>query len=187
MFPQRLDSPLAYSVATALLDGFNRHYQLFRAESSRAKHRFETADWHGQQRAQRERIEFYDLRVSEAVARLEARVWVTSHPRAVITDRPTFDAALAAFSAKLDERSLRLLAMLTPHPQPVAELVRQGLLYPPGLARTCAQVSSLLLERNSTLFRCSLTRYSFTWRQAELGWLAAKGFSLANVSLILVI
>ena len=71
MFPQRLDSPLAYDIAKALIDGFNRHYRLFRAESSRAKHRFETADWHGQQRAQRERIEFYDLRVGEAVARLE--------------------------------------------------------------------------------------------------------------------
>ncbi|MDL9999499.1 bifunctional isocitrate dehydrogenase kinase/phosphatase [Variovorax sp. J22P240] len=71
MFPQRLDSPLAYDIAKAMRDGFNRHYQLFRAESARAKHRFETADWHGQQRAQRERIEFYDLRVSEAVARLE--------------------------------------------------------------------------------------------------------------------
>ncbi|MBU1359799.1 MAG: bifunctional isocitrate dehydrogenase kinase/phosphatase [Gammaproteobacteria bacterium] len=71
MFPQRLDSPLAYDIARALRDGFNRHYQLFRAESARAKHRFETADWHGQQRAQRERIEFYDLRVSEAVNRLE--------------------------------------------------------------------------------------------------------------------
>lgn len=71
MFPQRLDSPLAYDIAKAMRDGFNRHYQLFRAESARAKHRFETADWHGQQRAQRERIEFYDLRVNEAVARLE--------------------------------------------------------------------------------------------------------------------
>jgi isocitrate dehydrogenase kinase/phosphatase len=71
MFPQRLDSPLAYDIAKAIVDGFNRHYRLFRAESARAKHRFETADWHGQQRAQRERIEFYDLRVSEAVARLE--------------------------------------------------------------------------------------------------------------------
>ena len=71
MFPQRLDSPLAYDIAKAMMDGFNRHYRLFRAESARAKHRFETADWHGQQRAQRERIEFYDLRVSEAVARLE--------------------------------------------------------------------------------------------------------------------
>ena len=71
MFPQRLDSPLAYNIAKAMMDGFNRHYQLFRTESARAKHRFETADWHGQQRAQRERIEFYDLRVREASTRLE--------------------------------------------------------------------------------------------------------------------
>ena len=71
MFPQRLDSPLAYDIAKAMIDGFNRHYQLFRTESGRAKHRFETADWHGQQRAQRERIEFYDLRVREASIRLE--------------------------------------------------------------------------------------------------------------------
>jgi isocitrate dehydrogenase kinase/phosphatase len=71
MFPQRLDSTLAYDIAKAMIDGFNRHYQLFRTESARAKHRFETADWHGQQRAQRERIEFYDLRVREASIRLE--------------------------------------------------------------------------------------------------------------------
>jgi len=71
MFPQRLDSPLAYDIAKAMMDGFNRHYRLFRTESARAKHRFETSDWHGQQRAQRERIEFYDLRVKEATTRLE--------------------------------------------------------------------------------------------------------------------
>jgi isocitrate dehydrogenase kinase/phosphatase len=71
MFPQRLDSTLAYDIAKAMMDGFNRHYRLFRAESARAKHRFETADWHAQQRAQRERIEFYDLRVKECVMRLE--------------------------------------------------------------------------------------------------------------------
>lgn len=71
MFPTRLDAPQAYDIAKAMMDGFNRHYQLFRTESARAKHRFETADWHGQQRAQRERIEFYDLRVREAFTRLE--------------------------------------------------------------------------------------------------------------------
>src|SRR5512132_2628705 len=71
MFPQRLDSPLAYDIAKAMMDGFNRHYRLFRRESAQAKQRFENADWHGQQRAQRERIEFYDLRVKEAVLRLE--------------------------------------------------------------------------------------------------------------------
>ena len=50
MFPQRLDSTVAYGIARAMMDGFNRHYRLFRAESARAKHRFETADWHAQQR-----------------------------------------------------------------------------------------------------------------------------------------
>jgi len=80
MFPQRLDSPLAYDIAKAMMDGFNRHYQLFRTESARAKHRFETADWHGQQRAQRERIEFYDLRVREASNRLEREFKADDQP-----------------------------------------------------------------------------------------------------------
>jgi len=71
MQPQTLDSPLARDIAQAMIDGFNRHYRLFRTESARAKHRFETCDWHGQQRAQRERIEFYDLRVRECQKRLE--------------------------------------------------------------------------------------------------------------------
>ncbi|NMM86863.1 bifunctional isocitrate dehydrogenase kinase/phosphatase [Rhodococcus sp. SRB_17] len=80
MFPQRLDSPQAYDIAKAMMDGFNRHYRLFRTESARAKHRFETADWHGQQRAQRERIEFYDLRVKECVRRLEKEFQAGSMP-----------------------------------------------------------------------------------------------------------
>ncbi len=80
MFPQRLDSPLAYDIAKAMMDGFNRHYRLFRSESARAKHRFETADWHGQQRAQRERIEFYDLRVKECVMRLEKEFKAGAQP-----------------------------------------------------------------------------------------------------------
>ena len=71
MFPQRLDAPEAYEIARAMLDGFDRHYRLFRSESGRAKHRFETQDWHAQQRAQRDRIEFYDLRVDECIMRLE--------------------------------------------------------------------------------------------------------------------
>ncbi len=80
MFPERLDSSLAYAIAQAMLDGFNRHYRLFRTESARAKHRFETADWHAQQRAQRERIEFYDLRVKECVRRLEKEFGAGEQP-----------------------------------------------------------------------------------------------------------
>lgn len=72
MNAQRLDSVLAYEIAQAMMDGFNRHYDLFRRESAQAKYRFETQDWHGQQRAQRERIEFYDLRVKECTGHLEA-------------------------------------------------------------------------------------------------------------------
>ena len=69
MFPQLTD-PRAVDIAQAMLEGFNRHYRLFRETTREAQARFEAADWHGQQRAQRERIEFYDLRVNEASERL---------------------------------------------------------------------------------------------------------------------
>jgi isocitrate dehydrogenase kinase/phosphatase len=69
MFP-RLTDPRAVEMAQAMLDGFNRHYRLFREASRGAQSRFEARDWHGQQRAQRERIEFYDKRVAEAAERL---------------------------------------------------------------------------------------------------------------------
>ena len=72
MFPPALTDPRAFDIAQAMLDGFNRHYRLFReASARRPRQRFENADWHGQQRAQRERIEFYDLRVDEAAERLQ--------------------------------------------------------------------------------------------------------------------
>lgn len=70
MFPHALTDRRAFDIAQAMLEGFDRHYRLFRAASAGAKQRFEQADWHGQQRAQRERIEYYDKRVNEAVARL---------------------------------------------------------------------------------------------------------------------
>jgi isocitrate dehydrogenase kinase/phosphatase len=70
MFPHALTDRRAFDIARAMLEGFDRHYRLFRAASAGAKQRFEQADWTGQQRAQRERIEYYDKRVNEAVARL---------------------------------------------------------------------------------------------------------------------
>jgi isocitrate dehydrogenase kinase/phosphatase len=83
MFPQRLDSTVAYDIAKAMMDGFNRHYELFRLESSQAKRRFEQQDWHGQQRAQRERIEFYDLRVKECSERLENEYHAEAQPKEI--------------------------------------------------------------------------------------------------------
>ncbi len=71
-FPPKLTDPRAFDIATAMLEGFNRHYRLFRAASAGAKALFERADWHAQQHGQRERIEFYDKRVDEAAHALQA-------------------------------------------------------------------------------------------------------------------
>jgi isocitrate dehydrogenase kinase/phosphatase len=100
MFPQLTD-PRAVDIAQAMLDGFNRHYQLFRETSRAAKARFEAADWHGQQRAQRERIEFYDLRVNEASERL------------------THEFAAASLPADVWQQvKLHYIGLLTNHHQP---------------------------------------------------------------------
>ena len=76
MFPHQLSDRRAFDIARVMLEGFDRHYRLFREASAAAKQRFECADWHGQQRAQRERIEYYDKRVNEAVERLRAEFQV---------------------------------------------------------------------------------------------------------------
>lgn len=70
-------------------------------------------------------------RTLAAVATLDARIWVTSHHRAVLTDRTVFLESLAAFAAKIDERRDRLLAMLAEGPQTLDELIRRRLVYKP--------------------------------------------------------
>ncbi|MGB5831931.1 MAG: bifunctional isocitrate dehydrogenase kinase/phosphatase [Thiohalocapsa sp.] len=55
----------AKQLAEAILDGFERHYRLFLNITSGARERFEQADWRAVQRAARERINFYDRRVTE--------------------------------------------------------------------------------------------------------------------------
>ena len=60
----------AHQIALALIQGFNKHYTLFRATSKEAKLRFEQGDWLGVHKAVRERIRFYDDRVDECVERL---------------------------------------------------------------------------------------------------------------------
>jgi isocitrate dehydrogenase kinase/phosphatase len=91
MFPQRLDAPEAYAIAQALMHGYNQHYRMFSAEAARAKQRFETLDWPGQQQAQRERIEFYDRQVRACIQRLEeefspaCRAWLSGSRSSSIT------------------------------------------------------------------------------------------------------
>ena len=57
----------AHQIALALIQGFNKHYMLFRATSKEAKTRFEQANWLGVHKAVKERIRFYDDRVDECV------------------------------------------------------------------------------------------------------------------------
>ncbi|MDH4290499.1 MAG: bifunctional isocitrate dehydrogenase kinase/phosphatase, partial [Aquincola sp.] len=73
----------AFNIARALLDGFDRHYRLFSETNQAAKQRFEQADWHGQQQAMRERIEFYDQRVRETKSRLLTEFAADTLPMAV--------------------------------------------------------------------------------------------------------
>ena len=64
------DDLIAESIAAVLVDGFNKHYRLFRESSALAKQRFELARWQEVQQAVRDRIQFYDDRVRETTEKL---------------------------------------------------------------------------------------------------------------------
>ena len=61
-------APSAELIAQTILDGFNRHYALFRYSAQRAKVLFESDSWHSIQQLSSERIEYYDMRVRECTA-----------------------------------------------------------------------------------------------------------------------
>jgi isocitrate dehydrogenase kinase/phosphatase len=67
----------AQRIAESLLEGFDRHYRLFRETTAQAKRRFDAGEWAAVQRLVKERIRFYDERVSEYVERL--RVGLQAH------------------------------------------------------------------------------------------------------------
>jgi isocitrate dehydrogenase kinase/phosphatase len=92
---------IARAIARAMLEGFDKHYRLFRASSREAKARFERADWHAVREAHAARILFYDERVHEAVERL----------------RSEFDTD-ALPDALWQEIKLQYVGLLTHHQQP---------------------------------------------------------------------
>ena len=105
MFPHQLSDGRAFDIAQALLDGFDRHYRLFRETSAAAKQRFEAADWHGQQQAQAQRIAYYDQRVNEAVAHISG----------------LFGGAFNIDQISMDtwqQAKLHYIGLLVDHPQP---------------------------------------------------------------------
>ena len=64
---------LAFLIAQGTLDGFNRHYRLFRETSRYARSLFEGGQWAEIQRISKERIQFYERRVTETVEYLQRR------------------------------------------------------------------------------------------------------------------
>ena len=70
-FPKLLASQIAFDIARTILDGFNKHYSLFRATSRQAKIHFELGEWKAAQKTALERISFYAKRVTECVTILE--------------------------------------------------------------------------------------------------------------------
>ncbi len=70
-FPKLLSSQIAFDIARTILDGFDKHYHLFRQASRDARGYFERGEWVAAQQAARERIGFYDRRVQECVQLLE--------------------------------------------------------------------------------------------------------------------
>ncbi|CAN5185772.1 bifunctional isocitrate dehydrogenase kinase/phosphatase [soil metagenome] len=70
-FPKLLSSQIAFDFARTILDGFDKHYRLFRQSCQDAKRHFEKGEWKIAQVAARARISFYDDRVHECVQILE--------------------------------------------------------------------------------------------------------------------
>lgn len=91
----------AHQIALAMVQGFNKHYTLFRETCRQAKVRFEEGDWLGVHKAVKNRIPFYDNRVDECVERL----------------RTEFDAANIDFTT-WQQVKLLYIGLLLNHKQP---------------------------------------------------------------------
>src|SRR5438105_4594174 len=90
---------LPRDVARAILEGFDKHYRLFREASVRARALFECAAWAQMRELARERIQMYDLRVQEAVEALLDR-----YPEAEL-DESLWPAIKLAYIGLLHEHS----------------------------------------------------------------------------------
>jgi len=70
-------------IAQTILDGFDHHFTLFSRLTLKARERFESADWKGDDRARVERIAYYDERVRESVSGLQQQFGLQEHDEAL--------------------------------------------------------------------------------------------------------
>lgn len=83
------------------------------------------------------------------VREIDARTWVTSHHRGVLTERAAFLEALDRFASKIDARDDTLLAYLRERPHTLDELAARGILYAPGTPLpwgACAERRSIAMH-----------------------------------------
>ena len=63
----------AQSIAKIILEGFDKHFLVFRTNSQLAKNKFEKSEYSGIRELLSERISFYDLRMKETSSNLEVK------------------------------------------------------------------------------------------------------------------
>lgn len=95
----------AQAIARALLDGFNRHYALFRECARVARRHFDDSNWLAIGHVARDRIDFYDRRVAETVAHIEHEFAPAALP---VDDLDALWSAVKLF----------YITLLIDHPQP---------------------------------------------------------------------
>jgi len=102
-FPKLLSSQIAFDIARVILDGFDKHYSLFRHASQAAREHFERMTWKEAQAQARERIAFYDRRVDECVVLLE-----DEYEEAELTDSVWREVKLHYIGLLMDHRQPEL-------------------------------------------------------------------------------
>lgn len=102
-FPKLLSSQIAFDIARVILDGFDKHYSLFRQARQAARDHFERMTWKEAQAQARERIAFYDSRVGECVQLLE-----DEYEEAELTDSVWREVKLHYIGLLMDHRQPEL-------------------------------------------------------------------------------
>lgn len=98
------------AVAQSILEGFNRHYALFRYGAQRAKSLFESGDWRGIQQLSRERIEYYDTRVNECTILLISALKGSDASRVGASAQQSLTPGQLAFWQGVKREFVRLLS-----------------------------------------------------------------------------
>jgi isocitrate dehydrogenase kinase/phosphatase len=132
-------------VAGVLIEGFDKHYRLFRAASAHAKEQFEAGAWADLQHAVQDRIRFYDERVKECVDRLRGTFDVES-----LSDETWRDAKLYYIGLLVDHNQPELAETFF---NSVIKRILQRSYYDNELVFVRAAISTEYIESDPPIYR----------------------------------